>query len=108
MKGAIVRLVVVTVIVGFNSRTREGCDFVNPVCRDPGRVSIHAPVKGAIFSLFSYADVCSFNSRTREGCDLWLARYSRPVRVSIHAPVKGAIGDRKKEEYIKKFQFTHP
>ena len=56
---------------GFNSRTREGCDFLPIGKRNVARlVSIHAPVRGAtvrsnVKNLLHFR----FNSRTREGCD---------------------------------------
>ena len=80
--------------LGFNSRTREGCDFApaiaaanqfafqfthpggvrRVVLRLLGRistVSIHAPGRGATEqAVRSQQHKDGFNSRTREGCDL--------------------------------------
>ena len=35
-------------LVGFNSRTREGCDLIEEQARGKQLVSIHAPARGAI------------------------------------------------------------
>ena len=51
--------------IGFNSRTRVGCD----------------PVLPSIRLLF-----CGFNSRTRVGCDQYLTDEQAAILVSIHAP----------------------
>jgi len=60
-----------TIPLGFNPRTREGCDSnTSQQPQFPGRVSIHAPVKGATLAV-------------RDEIAAILA-------VSIHAPVKGA------------------
>ena len=72
----------------FNSRTREGCDFLEGLTLHPKP---------------------SFNSRTREGCDsLWIEP-EQQGQVSIHAPGRGAT-----DSHIMSivasftFQFTHP
>ena len=98
---------------GFNSRTREGCDFLRHVLAGRFDVSIHAPARGAITPWGRSGHGTSFNSRTREGCDFLVAAmltgtefqftHPRGVRfhrglgflrllVSIHAPARGAIG----------------
>ena len=58
-------------IVYFNPRTREGCDFQSLDCRDGCCIiSIHAPVKGATMSKSPFSSSRpDFNPRTREGCD---------------------------------------
>ena len=56
--------------ISFNSRTREGCDLINPDFLTALNVSIHAPARGAICVGKFLALLCSFNSRTREGCDV--------------------------------------
>ena len=55
--------------MGFNPRTREGCDLTYQLLLHP---------KGR------------FNPRTREGCDNQTLLDLRNFSVSIHAPVKGA------------------
>ena len=76
--------------VGFNSRTREGCDtvkqkqkrykmfqFTHPrgvrlektKAEIAALVSIHAPARGAILLTSKSHSESGFNSRTREGCD---------------------------------------
>ena len=59
-------------ILGFNSRSREGSDLSKVDGKFLPSVSIHAPVKGA----------------TGHGQELHAQRI-----VSIHAPVKGATKD---------------
>ena len=56
-------------LIGFNPRTREGCDF------RPHFISSFQP---------------RFNPRTREGCDIKASIARKIENVSIHAPVKGA------------------
>ena len=94
VKGATVRTMLTTPeSLGFNPRTRKGCDlFLLPLQHFTIVVSIHAPVKGAtkqwrpVLLPFS-----SFNPRTRKGCDLrQTLSHRQRLRVSIHAPVKGA------------------
>ena len=78
--------------LSFNSRTREGCDYIFSAAQVHQGVSIHAPARGATrggrlepdYYLVSIhapargATACAcvypprrrrFNSRTREGCD---------------------------------------
>ena len=81
------RVVRVSTADGFNSRTREGCDWLLPVLGCCKRVSIHAPVKGAIGNF----DRLFYNNN-----------------VSIHAPVKGAILVTASSNAKVAFQFTHP
>ena len=75
--------------IGFNSRTREGCD-----CK--------ARASGT-------ARTC-FNSRTREGCDFQdLGLQPVMSHVSIHAPGRGAtVAKMTLTEIQREFQFTHP
>ena len=63
------RLVNCFPFIGFNPRTRTGCD------------------SSAFFSQFP--GLC-FNPRTRTGCDSLYANYPRFRSVSIHAPARGA------------------
>ena len=55
--------------IGFNPRTRTGCDCRATTLIFPDR---------------------SFNPRTRTGCDLAENKYQRKLFVSIHAPARGA------------------
>ena len=73
--------------MGFNPRTREGCDYHYERHHLGHVVSIHAPVKGAT------------------GAHLPPAV---PVAVSIHAPVKGATVLGFIFGGFGKFQSTHP
>ena len=74
--------------ISFNSRTRKGCDSSLPIATPPVSVSIHAPVKGATMKSFKDGD---------------------SISVSIHAPVKGATSKyRGKGSIGYMFQFTHP
>ena len=98
--------------MGFNSRTRKGCDISFVPFNKVVAVSIHAPVKGATSNCYPFLyNLCfnsrtrkgcdvtvgatqqtgtGFNSRTRKGCDLFCACRNGLFIVSIHAPVKGA------------------
>ena len=76
---------------GFNSRTREGCDFHRECQGAELPVSIHAPARGAIPPRCRLSELDSFNSRTREGCDTMVTMLCRNVTVSIHAPARGAM-----------------
>ena len=69
VKGAIVSANQSLLAIGFNSRTREGCDRSYYTPQRCNFVSIHAPVKGAITAQRCNFDCVCFNSRTREGCD---------------------------------------
>ena len=62
--------------MGFNSRTRKGCDIdVGKIDAIVLGVSIHAPVKGATLrDSQHYPTGTRFNSRTRKGCDLSVHR----------------------------------
>ena len=54
----------------FNSRTREGCDWLQGLGGGERDVSIHAPGRGATYAeLLKNLSQIGFNSRTREGCD---------------------------------------
>ena len=73
----------------FNPRTREGCDFADPLLSP------------------RYND---FNPRTREGCDaINFVVVDHQGIISIHAPVKGATqfcdGILR---FFEQFQSTHP
>ena len=120
--------------IGFNSRTREGCDaYLGYIPANSFDVSIHAPARGATASICHNSLLISgFNSRTREGCDnlpllsvtgflMFQFTHPRGVRpflvqtipfsssVSIHAPARGATKNAEKLlKGIDLFQFTHP
>ena len=74
-------------IGGFNPRTREGCDYV----QWPAMIW-----------------EAGFNPRTREGCDCGSWSHRLLVGVSIHAPVKGATKSATNWAWRPKFQSTHP
>ena len=59
-----------TSTIGFNPRTRKGCDFQSDAEAGTLFVSIHAPVKDAtiLLSVYQLRNIC-FNPRTRKGCD---------------------------------------
>ena len=74
----------------FNPRTRVGCDGWLSKILFAQCVSIHAPVWGATsWCRISTAKLC-FNPRTRVGCDSHRTSRDFINRVSIHAPVWGA------------------
>jgi len=101
--------------MGFNPRTRTGCDPMAPIVpRITLQVSIHAPARGAtrVEGTPLLVFRC-FNPRTRTGCDrlgVWLPLSPVPFQsthphgvrlgedsfqcglrgVSIHAPARGA------------------
>ena len=105
-------------LLGFNPRTRVGCDQLTGIKTYHTGVSIHAPVWGAtIIGVKSVETLISFNPRTRVGCDLskldrlvstskFQSTHPCGVRqaiycfypvffsVSIHAPVWGATWQR--------------
>ena len=81
--------------IGFNSRTREGCDqydfmFVKCFCV----VSIHAPAKGATYTknerLVLY--LVSIHAPAK-GATAMVRDKPVSLLVSIHAPAKGATRD---------------
>ena len=98
--------------MGFNPRTRVGCDLSEHSKFDyrllfqsthpcgvrhmvsnnakPKKVSIHAPVWGATKLPRWISRTLSFNPRTRVGCDTQAEPKKSRKDVSIHAPVWGA------------------
>ena len=98
-------------IVGFNPRTRVGCDLHSTVlCPAATSVSIHAPAWGATHRPAQHRPPRdSFNPRTRVGCD-WPCKKEKDMsKVSIHAPAWGATGARPPARpWRRKFQSTHP
>ena len=79
--------------VGFNPRTRVGCDvFQQSYGMHFQTVSIHAPAWGATFQYpDQYLARMSFNPRTRVGCDEQTEKIrDQHAKVSIHAPAWGA------------------
>ena len=78
-------------ISGFNSRSREGSDFLLKARRKLFSVSIRAPARGATkMSLFLCFFISSFNSRSREGSDDLTEEVISWASVSIRAPARGA------------------
>ena len=67
--GATKHLIEYSLWVGFNPRTRVGCDKTLRIVEYFKLVSIHAPVWGATRAAVGLnASIC-FNPRTRVGCD---------------------------------------
>ena len=77
--------------IGFNPRTREGCDKVEGDVRHHTDVSIHAPVKGATRAVPALVSthVVSIHAPVK-GATVSAAYFYILNSVSIHAPVKGA------------------
>ena len=80
-------------LLGFNPRTRKGCDGrVHPRCTGIGSFNPRTRKGCDLFAKLVLPIRRSFNPRTRKGCDgrdnLRLSGY----QVSIHAPVKDATG----------------
>ncbi len=119
--------------VGFNSRTREGCDQGcgeprNPKARFNSRTregcDAETQAGAANAAMFQFTHPRGvrqrgnrktsggrnrFNSRTREGCDDNLPLSPLALTVSIHAPARGAT--KIPSKYFVRavsFQFTHP
>ena len=95
--------------VGFNSRTREGCDRCTSTTKRPLLSFQFTHPGGVRRSLRRPAeDTKRFNSRTREGCDI-IQMYALVIcAVSIHAPGRGATNRRLASSTLNLFQFTHP
>ena len=110
VKGATVDLRLQSLkLVGFNSRTRKGCDdIIRADGVDFNRFNSRTR-KGCDFldSTIGTSMPC-FNSRTRKGCDVGRRAKLLKCMVSIHAPVKGATPFRSRMVAGGKFQFTHP
>ena len=77
-------------MIGFNPRTRKGCDERNARGGSRYIVSIHAPVKDATLDVSGVILRSCFNPRTRKGCDDFYFPEFAHLSVSIHAPVKDA------------------
>ncbi len=96
--------------VGFNPRTRRGCDadsscllFLNLW------VSIHAPAGGATPGEYGgLLLIVRFNPRTRRGCDRRDLLAEAGYNVSIHAPAGGATRFISAAAPLTVFQSTHP
>ncbi len=75
----------------FNSRTREGCDYIFTAvlhkCSDFNSRTREGCDKNFLVSTISCEH---FNSRTREGCDRITNENINHGIISTHAPVKGA------------------
>ena len=120
--------------LGFNSRTREGCDIVPIGQISRGLVSIHAPGRGATRRAEGDVSVgrcivsihapgrgatrwrcCTspyrrgFNSRTREGCDgVRLTAVVGGLAFQFTHPGGVRQDLQGALRYCAKFQFTHP
>ena len=101
-----------SLFICFNPRTRMGCDTSAKNGVKGDKVSIHAPAWGATVisdytrRTFKFQSthphgvrlpllnipiiLLCFNPRTRMGCDLVLCAYASALEVSIHAPAWGA------------------
>ena len=96
-------------LVGFNPRTRKGCDLV---CREvfgKWTVSIHAPVKDATrYAPDKIRNVpVSIHAPVKDATLRFLdIRYRK--QVSIHAPVKDATQEKGEIRTVDMFQSTHP
>ena len=119
------------VYIGFNPRTRTGCDIGSPFGqRISVTVSIHAPARGATrltplrLTLLKFQSThphgvrrasiknllrqFSFNPRTRTGCDVGIDDSRLGSYVSIHAPARGATDAGFNAADTTVFQSTHP
>ena len=78
-------------VIGFNPRTRKGCDFPKSKGYGNIKVSIHAPVKDATETEMEH-QAALFVSIHAPVKDATIANklLSPEVFVSIHAPVKDA------------------
>ena len=115
--------------LGFNSRTREGCDilitallvctmfqFTHPrgvrSCQNHGSrkyfVSIHAPARGAIKFWRIPLQHGQFQFTHPRGVRWLDSELSISDDVSIHAPARGAILILTHFKRLSTFQFTHP
>ena len=95
-------------MIGFNPRTRKGCDERNARGGSRYIVSIHAPVKDATLDVSGLILRSCFNPRTRKGCDTRKKKAPQEPKVSIHAPVKDATISISLNSLILVFQSTHP
>ena len=115
----------------FNSRFREGSDFLANQIKKEREISIHASAKEATTILFlRYETRLNFNSRFREGSDLYRrhtnagfidfnSRFREgsdkgapgkdvPIIISIHASAKEATKKSWSGMAVFEFQFTLP
>ena len=76
--------------LGFNPRTRVGCDYGGFLSIVSGEFQSTHPCGVRLNGGFCLGNRCSFNPRTRVGCDLEQASKTVTGDVSIHAPVWGA------------------
>ena len=96
-------------MIGFNSRTREGATIVFCDDDDIKVVSIHAPVKvRPTVLIHNGKHITCFNSRTREGATDSKDDELKQQIVSIHAPVKVRRSTLSQVANTQLFQFTHP
>ena len=118
-------------LVGFNPRTREGCDqecepllsggvfqsthprgvrrLLRSDIRASIRVSIHAPARGATVANFGPGDLLgvSIHAPARGATPHQLVA-DRLDQVSIHAPARGATLPSLRVQESHRFQSTHP
>ena len=94
--------------IGFNPRTRVGCDYQRLGGRLVSVVSIHAPVWGATADVITSNIKNTFQSTHPCGVRLVFMLTGVRLNVSIHAPVWGATLPipTSKPNYM--FQSTHP
>ena len=93
----------------FNSRAREGRDFVGLFEDRVYCFQFTRPRRARPAFLRDEAPAVRFNSRAREGRDLLSDVASSISRlVSIHAPAKGATQSTQGKDPRKEFQFTRP
>ena len=76
--------------MGFNPRTRVGCDDSAMPSLTPRPVSIHAPVWGATDTVNKITDWAKFQSTHPCGVRRQAGAGKSRLLVSIHAPVWGA------------------
>ena len=97
--------------LGFNPRTRVGCDGSVPsaVCNTSEFQSTHPRGVRPDHPLGVESGEAGFNPRTRVGCDVWEQKRPHRKRVSIHAPAWGATGKLDiSVDGTEQFQSTHP
>ena len=90
-RGAILQSQALQRGLGFNSRTREGCDGALRHALDLNKFQFTHPRGVRCVPKLTSSNIGSFNSRTREGCDINITKKINNFQVSIHAPARGAI-----------------
>ena len=109
-RGATVQFCEIPFLLGFNPRTREGCDFEQSFsCYLAALVSIHAPARGAtpvFFYILFYGKV-SIHAPARGATKTPDVSFDK-LKVSIHAPARGATPNGVIPPAPWEFQSTHP